>query len=81
MVRLKVDIILVAIGFTPIQAAKNATKTIPIVMAAFRSILSSEALLKALPAVPAAKGDGVSQPPAVMLNRLQPFLPSLHPTK
>jgi len=31
-VRLKVDIILVAVGGRPIQAAKNATKTIPIVM-------------------------------------------------
>jgi ABC-type uncharacterized transport system substrate-binding protein len=34
LVRLKVDIIVVAAGFGPIQAAKNATKTIPIVMAA-----------------------------------------------
>jgi putative ABC transport system substrate-binding protein len=33
LVRLKVDIIVVAGGFIPIQAAKNATKTIPIVMA------------------------------------------------
>jgi putative ABC transport system substrate-binding protein len=32
LVRLKVDIILVAVGGRPIQAAKNATKTIPIVM-------------------------------------------------
>src|SRR5919109_3270234 len=32
LVRLKVDIIVVAGGFLPIQAAKNATKTIPIVM-------------------------------------------------
>ena len=32
LVRLKVDIIVVAGGDTPIQAAKNATKTIPIVM-------------------------------------------------
>src|SRR5215813_14984819 len=32
LVRLKVDIILVAVGPIPIQAAKNATKTIPIVM-------------------------------------------------
>jgi putative tryptophan/tyrosine transport system substrate-binding protein len=31
-VRLKVDIIVVAGGVIPIQAAKNATKTIPIVM-------------------------------------------------
>ena len=33
LVRLKVDIIVVAGGGTPILAAKNATKTIPIVMA------------------------------------------------
>ena len=32
LVRLKVDIIVVAGGIRPIQAAKNATKTIPIVM-------------------------------------------------
>jgi putative tryptophan/tyrosine transport system substrate-binding protein len=32
LVRLKVDIIVVAGGTTPVQAAKNATKTIPIVM-------------------------------------------------
>jgi putative ABC transport system substrate-binding protein len=32
LVRLKVDIIVVAGGFIPIQAVKNATKTIPIVM-------------------------------------------------
>jgi putative ABC transport system substrate-binding protein len=32
LVRLKVDIIVVAAGLRPIQAAKNATKTIPIVM-------------------------------------------------
>jgi putative ABC transport system substrate-binding protein len=32
LVRLKVDIIVVAAGDVPIQAAKNATKTIPIVM-------------------------------------------------
>jgi putative ABC transport system substrate-binding protein len=35
LVRLKVDIIVVAGGLRTIQAAKNATKTIPIVMAAF----------------------------------------------
>jgi putative tryptophan/tyrosine transport system substrate-binding protein len=34
LVRLKVDIILVPSGLGTIQAAKNATKTIPIVMAA-----------------------------------------------
>ena len=33
LVRLKVDIIVVAGGDTPVRAAKNATKTIPIVMA------------------------------------------------
>ena len=33
LVRLKVDIMVVAGGFIPIQVAKNATKTIPIVMA------------------------------------------------
>ena len=32
LVRLKVDVIVVAGGVAPIQAAKNATKTIPIVM-------------------------------------------------
>ena len=32
LVRLKVDIIVVTGGNTPIRAAKNATKTIPIVM-------------------------------------------------
>jgi hypothetical protein len=32
LVRLKVEVILVAGGTTPIRAAKNATKTIPIVM-------------------------------------------------
>jgi putative ABC transport system substrate-binding protein len=34
LMRLKVDVIVVAGGFGPILAAKNATKTIPIVMAA-----------------------------------------------
>ena len=33
LVRLKVDLIVVVGGFGPINAAKNATKTIPIVMA------------------------------------------------
>jgi ABC-type uncharacterized transport system substrate-binding protein len=37
LVRLKVDIIVVASGDVTIQAAKNATKTIPIVMAGFSS--------------------------------------------
>ena len=32
LVRLKIDIIVVAGGTTPVRAAKNATKTIPIVM-------------------------------------------------
>jgi len=32
LVRLRVDLIVLAGGFLPIQAAKNATKTIPIVM-------------------------------------------------
>jgi len=32
LVRLKVDIIVVSLGITPIRAARNATKTIPIVM-------------------------------------------------
>jgi putative tryptophan/tyrosine transport system substrate-binding protein len=31
-VRLKVDLIMVAVGSIPVQAAKNASKTIPIVM-------------------------------------------------
>ena len=53
LVRLKVDIIVVAGGTGRIQAAKNATKTIPIVMAGLGSILSRQAWLKALP-VPAA---------------------------
>ena len=53
LVRLKVDIIVVAGGTRVIQAAKNATKTIPIVMWAEGPILSRKAWLKALP-VPAA---------------------------
>ena len=53
LVRLKVDIIVVAGGASTIRAAKNATKTIPIVMVGEGSILSRQALLKALP-VPAA---------------------------
>ena len=52
LVRLKVDIIVVAGGAT-VQAAKNATKTIPIIMAGLGPILSRQAWLKALP-VPAA---------------------------
>jgi putative tryptophan/tyrosine transport system substrate-binding protein len=52
LVRLKVDIILVS-GDRPILAAKNATKTIPIVMLGQGSIRSRLVLLKASP-VPAA---------------------------
>jgi hypothetical protein len=39
LVRLKVDVLLVAGESGPILAAKNATKTIPIVMRPFRVIL------------------------------------------
>ena len=53
MVRLKVDIIVVAGGVIPIQATKNATKTIPIVMSGVGAIRSRQAWLKASP-VPAA---------------------------
>ena len=53
LVRLKVDIIVVAGGIRAIRAAKNATKTIPIVMVGAGSILSRQASLKASP-VPAA---------------------------
>jgi putative ABC transport system substrate-binding protein len=53
LVRLKVDIIVVTGGDPLIQAARNATKTIPIVMRALVPILSRQAMLKALP-VPAA---------------------------
>ena len=53
LVRLKVDIIVVAGGDRLIRAAKNATKTIPIVMVGLGPILSRQAWLKALP-VPAA---------------------------
>jgi putative tryptophan/tyrosine transport system substrate-binding protein len=54
LVRLKVDIIVVPSGDPTIRAAKNATKTIPIVMVgAVGPILSRQASLKALP-VPAA---------------------------
>jgi putative ABC transport system substrate-binding protein len=53
LVRLKIDIIVVAGGNRLILAAKNATKTIPIVMTGGVPILSRRALLKALP-VPAA---------------------------
>ena len=52
LVRLRVDIILVS-GDPPVRAAKNATKTIPIVMLAQDLILSRQAWLKAL-LVPAA---------------------------
>ena len=53
LVRLKVDIIVAAGGDRAIRAAKNATKTIPIVMVGLGPILSRQASLKALP-VPAA---------------------------
>jgi putative tryptophan/tyrosine transport system substrate-binding protein len=52
LVRFKVDII-VAVGDLLTRAAKNATKTIPIVMMGQGAILSRQAWLKALP-VPAA---------------------------
>ena len=53
LVRLKVDIIVIAGGNRLIQAAKNATKTIPIVMTGGGPILSRQGWLKVLP-VPAA---------------------------
>ena len=53
LVRLKVDIIVVAGGDRVIQAAKNATKTIPIVMTGTGLDPVEAGLLKALP-VPAA---------------------------
>ena len=54
LVRLKVDIIVVAGGTTYVRAAKNATKTIPIVMVGLGGRSCREqAWLKALP-VPAA---------------------------
>jgi putative tryptophan/tyrosine transport system substrate-binding protein len=43
LVRLKVDIIVVVGGEVPIRAAKNATKTIPIVMVGLGPILSRQA--------------------------------------
>ena len=43
LVRLKVDLIVVAGGDTVIRAAKNATKTIPIVMVGRGPILSTQA--------------------------------------
>ena len=43
LVRLKVDIIVVAGGDRTVRAAKNATKTIPIVMAGAGPILSRQA--------------------------------------
>jgi putative tryptophan/tyrosine transport system substrate-binding protein len=53
LVRLSVDIIVVAGGAPSIRAAMNATKTIPIVMMGSGSILCREAWWKASP-VPAA---------------------------
>jgi putative ABC transport system substrate-binding protein len=49
LVGLKVDIIVVAGGVGPIQAAKNATKTISIVMVGQGLIPSRQVWLKALP--------------------------------
>ena len=43
LVRLKVDIIVVAGGDPLVRAAKNATKTIPIVMMGLGPILSRQA--------------------------------------
>jgi putative ABC transport system substrate-binding protein len=48
LVRLKVDIIVVAGGPTPIRAAKNATKTIPIVMASVGADPVREGLIESL---------------------------------
>ena len=62
LVRLKVDIIVVAGGDGPVRAAKNATKTIPIVMVGLGADPVELGLVRALP-VPAATS------PA-----LQPFL-------
>ena len=53
LVRLKVDIIVAAGGAVGIRAAKNATKTIPIVMVGAGLDPSRQAWLRALP-VPAA---------------------------
>ena len=53
LVRLKVDIIVVAGGDPVVRAAKNATKTIPIVMTGAGIDPVEAGLLKALP-VPAA---------------------------
>jgi putative tryptophan/tyrosine transport system substrate-binding protein len=53
LVRLKVDIIVVAGGDDTVRAAKNATKTIPIVMVGLGADPVELGLLKALP-VPAA---------------------------
>ena len=53
LVRLKVDLILVAGGVLPIRAAKNATRTIPIVITGQGLDPVEAGLVKALP-VPAA---------------------------
>ena len=53
LVRLKVDIIVVAGGDGPVRAAKNATKTIPIVMVGLGADPVELGLVRALP-VPAA---------------------------
>src|SRR6266567_967813 len=56
LVRLKVDIIVVASGDVTIQAAKNATKTIPIVMAGQGSEPGRAGHVESL-ARPASEGD------------------------
>jgi ABC-type uncharacterized transport system substrate-binding protein len=53
LVRLKVDIIVVAGGIGTIRAAKNATKTIPIVMTGVGIDPVGQAMLKALPVLAA----------------------------
>jgi putative tryptophan/tyrosine transport system substrate-binding protein len=63
LVRLKVDIIVVGAGDRPIQAAKNATKTIPIVMTGVGLDPVKEGLVESL-ARPGGNVTGIS-----MLNR------------
>ena len=62
LVHLKVDIIVAAGGRRLVQAAKNATKTIPIVMTGGEQILSKQASLKASP-VPAATSPALQPSP------------------
>ena len=57
LVRLNVDIILVSGGDPEIRAAKNATKTIPIVMVGVGRDPIKQALFKVLP-IPAATSPG-----------------------